>query len=529
MSINYEEELEARKELLKSMAGLIEKTLKIKDKQRNVVPFTLNDIQRDIVATRTGRDIYVKPRQIGASEIFIAMVLLETLLIPGTNSVIIAYEEEATKRLLAKSDFFYDALHADGWGFIPTRRADSEYKKTFEFLDASGKPWAPKSSFYISSARSFVVARNDSYHNVIADEFAFWPDSTKLVEVLGGVPHDGNVYILSTPNGEDNAHCEMYRTAIEKALLGANVYTGHFYPWYQHKEYRLKPDAKDALVKDRISPLDDIEAEEQLLIDSRGLDEEQIRWRRFKMAEIEQLRRMGETRSLFAQEFPEDDESCFLLFGNAAYDVNHLAEMMKQTREPIIRVHDADIWYPPEKNGYYHVAIDPGIGKYSMTAVTVWHFYYDGQKEVAQHCATAHGLWGPERTREIAWKLGEYYNWASMAIECNLETLIILMKDYPNLTHRRDLVSGVVSSEYGWLMTSKSKPVAMEELSRMLPNMICHDARIIREIRGMRYDDRERAVSEGLDDLHDSAAIAMITRQSRPIRRGFVGSYGRRK
>ena len=530
MSISYDVELETRRDLLKNKKVLVEQTLSIKDKRRNIVPFILNDIQKDMARTVTGRDIYVKPRQVGASEFFIAMVLLETLLLPGTNSIIIAFEEEATKRLLAKSDFFYEALSARGYSWVPERHADSEYKKTFKFLDGQRKPYAPTSSFYISSARSFVVARNDTYHNVIADEFAFWPDSTKLVEVLGGVPADGNVYILSTPNGEENAHCEMYRTAKEKALLGENVYTAHFYSWFQHPEYRLLTTARDSLDRDRCSPLKDLDTDEMYLMTTVGLDEEQIRWRRYKMAEIEQLRRMGETRSLFQQEFPEDDDKCFLVFGDMAYDPYELEAMSKTAKRPLLHVHDADVWYVPQQGLNYLISVDPGLGKRSMTGITVWHFYFDADgNEVAQHCATAHGLWGPERTAEIVRNLGAYYNHALLASEANIETLLILLKDYPNMYYRRDLISGRISGELGWLTTGKSKPIMMEELARMMPHMVCHDLRIIKEIRGMRYNDKEKAVSEGLDDLHDAACIAMICRQHRPTRRGLVGNCGRKR
>ena len=530
MSTNYEAELETRRALLKNIKVLIEQTLSIKDKHRNIVPFILNSIQTDMCRTLTGRDIFVKPRQVGASELFIAMVLLETLLIPGTNSIIIAYEEEATKRLLAKSDFFYESLAAKNYSFIPERRADSEYKKTFKFIDSSGKMWGPTSSFYISSARSFVVARNDTYHNVIADEFAFWPDSTKLVEVLGGVPQDGNVYILSTPNGEENSHCEMYRTAKEKALLGENVYTSHFYAWFQHPEYRLTVKNRDTLNRDRCSPLKDLDTDEVYLMEEMNLDEEQIRWRRYKTAEIEQLRRTGETRSLFQQEFPEDDDKCFMMSGDMAYDSYYINELAKTAKRPVFNIHDADVFYPPKIGLTYTISVDPGLGKRSMTGIEVWHFYFDeNNKEVAQHCATAHGLWGPEQTAEIVRSLGAYYNDALLASEANIETLLILLKDYPNMYYRRDLISGRVSGEIGWLTTGKSKPIMMEELARMLPNMVCHDIRIIKEIRGMRYNDKEKAVSEGFDDLHDAACIAMICRQNKPTRRGLVGNYGRKR
>jgi len=504
--------------------------LTIKDKRRRIVPYRLNPIQKDIVHSMTGRDIYVKPRQVGASEIFVVCVLLDTLLIPGTNSIIIAYEEETTKKLLAKSDFYYDYLNSHNFDFIPQRKHDSEFKKTFKYLDKNGRNYAPTSSFYIASARSFVVARSDTYHNVIADEYAYWPSPEKLVEVLGGVPDDGNVYILSTPNGEENSHTEMYRAAKEKLLLESNVYTPHFYAWFQHPEYRLKVDNRMTLKRDRVSPLVELDSDELMLMAKHNLCEEQIRWRRYKMAEIEQLRRMGETRMLFSQEFPEDDETCFLTFGDMAYEPTVLKDKIADCFLAPIQEHHADIWYPPEEGKQYLVAIDPGLGKESMTAITVWNFYMDEQgKEVGQHCATAHGLWEPEMTSRIGMELANFYNRALLATERNIDTVPYLIKRYSNLYYQKDLVSGRLSMVIGWL-TGPNKMFMRDELARLLPNMIIHDARIVKELRNMRFVTTRNHIiitSMGMDDLHDSTAIAVMCRTSRPVRRGYVGSYGR--
>jgi len=160
----------------------------------------------------------------------------------------------------------------------------------------------------------------------------------------------------------------------------------------------------------------------------------------------------------------------------------------------------------------------------------VWSFYInDMGQEVPKHHATAHGAWGPERTKEIAEALGRYYNWAQIATESNIETLAILLKQYPNLYYFVDPVTGQHTGKVGWVTSRRTKPIMMNELQMVLSRMECQDVRILKEIRGMRYNDKDIAVSMGHDDLHDSTAIAMMCRQSRPQRRGYVGSYGRKK
>ncbi len=512
----------------------IEDLLSIRNKQRRVVDFKLNNIQRQMCADSTNSDIYVKPRQVGASEYFIADITLDTVLRPGTTSIIVAYEEEATKRLLAKSDFFYMSDKLQKMPYYPTRNHDSEDKKTFHWYknkdNKHAGQYAPPSTLYIASARSFVIARGDAYHNIIADEFAYWPYPEKLFELLGGRTPDSKLRILSTPNGEDNQFFEMYYTAIMKALTGDNVYTAHFYSWMMHEEYSIGPDDIQALAKDKISPLVGIDSDELALI-ANGCTENQIRWRRFKMAEMAQMHITGETRILFSQEFPENDQTCFHSYGDMAYPADVLNDKLKECRPALRRHLSASIWYEPEQNGKYLIAVDPGMGRQSMTAITVWQFFTDeGGHDVARHCATIHGLYTPEQTKPLVWELGKFYNWALLAPENNIGTLVILLKDYPVKYLLKDPVSGRPSMTFGWVTTNKSKPIMIDELRMMLPRMQIHDARILKEIRNMRVDPtrEDRVLSTGLDDLHDSACIAMMCRSTRQARKGFAFSYSRK-
>ena len=541
MSINYEAVFDNLRPMLKDNVTRMAMVamLKITDKRRAIVPFKLNRIQKRMALDRTGSDIYVKPRQVGASEFLLADATIETALMPGTTTIIVAYEEEATKRLLSKADWFFESLQEEclqDFPWMGTRDHTAEYKKTFRFFkdrtNSKSGQWGPPSVLYIASARSFVIARGDSYHNVIADEFAYWPQPEKLFELLGGRTPDSRFAILSTPNGEMNQFHEMYETALEHVLLGDNVYTAHFFPWYAHEEYSLSANSEQALLVDQVSPLPDLDSDEQSLMISQGLTEEQIRWRRFKSSEMEQMRRLGETRILFSQEFPEDDTTCFLTFGDMAYDAPVLDDMFKTARPPIRTFLNADIWVEPVAGENYLMTIDPGEGRKSMTAITIWKFWTDNEgRDYAIHCATIHGLYPPERTAELARAIGAYYNWARVAPEVNISTLAILLKQYPNKYMLKDPLTGRYLGTFGWPTTPRSKPLMTNELRMMLPRITCHDGRIIKEIRNMRVDQNNelRVISTGLDDLHDSVCIAMMCRETRKPRKGFAFSTARRR
>ena len=370
--------------MLTNSVARIESLLRITDKHRRVVPFTLNPIQYDMLDSSTGRDIYVKPAQVGGSSGLIADALLDTITKPGTVSVIISYEEFITQRLLRKAQFFYDNLLAR-IPTLPKMHHSSSYEKTFPEID---------SSLYIGSARSYVFGRGEAIHNAILDEYAFWDPSSveritgPLLDRVPPAPY-GKVKILSTPNGENNFRV-LYSNARDGEAIGKSTFRSHFYPWYIHAEYQI-PRGGVCLEPDKGEL--EYDAEEQALVDAYGLTEDQIRWRRYKIVEVEQLRLDGSSRSLFTQEYPEDDESCFLTSGDMYYDVGRLNELERQCHRPVDIVLGAKIWNLPEKDIKYYAGIDPGLGKVSHSVVQIWHFYFDKDgKEHAVHDATLGGL-----------------------------------------------------------------------------------------------------------------------------------------
>src|SRR5207237_2572658 len=83
-----------------------------------------------------------------------------------------------------------------------------------------------------------------------------------------------------------------------------------FYPWWRcdRANYRLPLLAPDELGA--------LSGEEQLLVAQHGLDHEQLKWRRAKIAEL--------GRTLFLQEYAEDPESCWAAVGGMFFDAEQL-------------------------------------------------------------------------------------------------------------------------------------------------------------------------------------------------------------
>jgi hypothetical protein len=507
-------------ELIKDRVRFMETLLLIENKQSMRVPFILNPIQRDAHMVETGRDMWVKPAQVGFSSDRLATRLIDTITTPGTNTVLIAYEEFITQRLLDKAQFFYNVLNSLGIPGFPKMDHRSSYEKTFPDIH---------SSMYISSARSYVAGRAETIHHLLADEHAFWEQGATeriLAPAMDRVPPDGTIDILSTPNGEHNDFHDMCMMAKE----GKSVFAYHFYPWFKHPEYSMSTNGI-LLIRDNAPnwakelrtfelELDPVETN---LVNNHKLTFDQIRWRRYKIQEKKSLRRSGELVKLFQQEFPEDDVSCWLAAGDMFYDVDVINRLAKGCYPAEIHIYNANVWYPPEPGKWYIVSIDPGQAKVTQTAIVVQTF----EDEKPRYCARAAGLWGPETTVHHALELARYYNMATIAWEANSHGLAIapLIKDYPNLYFRRDVVSGRESSELGWMTGPKTKPYMLNMMSRMLDTMIVHDSDFLSECRNIRIAG-DRAVSVGADDIHDAVAIGLVCRDSRPVHRGFVGTSG---
>lgn len=528
-------------ELFKDRRRLIETLVPIVDKESQLVPFILNPIQADMCATATGRDVYVKPAQVGGTSFFICDFLLDCLTKPETTSVIISYDEFITGRLLRKAQSFYDNMSIS-IPTVPRLFHKSTSEKTFIFEDSMGVKRG-ESSFYIASAKGFAMPRGEPIHNLLLDELAFWPPGSAedvFAASLNRVPLTGRTKVkaLSTPNGEDSDFYELYMAAKEGKEYGRSIFTAHFYSWMMMPEYSMLSTSQFALPGDESSVLPDLIGDEIKLLAimrSMGISVEEamnkLRWRRYKIAEAMSLRRSGETRLLFIQEFPENDVTCFQSAADQWYPSDEINRLVKDCYPADNHHLGADVWYPPEEGHKYLMAIDPGLGKQSDSVATVWEFTeYNAEHNPTpfKHCATFAGKYAGKEMADKCFPIARWYNDALIANEDALDMTSHLV-GYPNLYYRTDPVTGTVSKDIGWLTTPATKVFMCNEFLRSLSLIKTHDIRIVsqcRNIREAKSRGRLIPVSVGDDDFHDSAVIAIVCRDTMAIERGFVGAKG---
>lgn len=523
---------QAFRELIADKRRFIETLLVVENKQRQRVPFIYNPIQVDVDMSSTGMDIWVKPSSVGFSTERINNRLVDTLTNPGTNMVLVAYEDFITERLLNKVQFTYNHLESLRIPGFPEIHHDSTYEKTFRFY-IDGR-LASTSSVYIASARSKTAGRAEVIHHLLLDEHAFYiPAATEniIAPAMARVPPEGTVDSFSTPNGEENEFHDWYVAA----KAGNSIFTAHFYPWFIHPEYVIHlgdPRIKDILETDKEEF--SLTADEEKLMFANDLTFSHIRWRRRMILIMDSLRRKGESRTLFPQEFPEDDTSCFLSTGEMWYDHEFIEDIGKTCYEAPHKMDGLNVWYRPERTEegvptkQYLVIIDPGQEKITQSVISVMTFERDALGNIIPiWCARDAGWYGPEVTWAKACKISDYYHRAEIVWEANSHGIAIsvLGKNRRPIYFRKDIVNEKPTMVPGWLTTPSTKPYMMQQVTKFLPNMVCHDIELVRQLRNFRKVGGKLEIV-GLDDIHDTLAIGLAVHNPNPVKRGYQGRTG---
>src|SRR5215831_13144422 len=269
------------------LAAYAEDCLMIRTKSGEVRPLVLNRAQRHIhdqletqrAATGRVRALILKGRQQGCSTYVGARFYHRATHEHGIRVFILTHEEAATQNLFEMVERFHENCPAEE---KQSTGAANAKELSFDALD---------SGYKIGTAGTKGVGRSSTIQLFHGSEVAFWPHAaTHAAGVLQAVPDlPGTEIILeSTANGLGNFYHQTWRDAE----TGANDFITIFVPWFWQEEYR-KPAAGLILT-----------AEEREYRDLYGLDEEQIAWRRGKIAELKD-------EALFRQEYPANAAEAF--------------------------------------------------------------------------------------------------------------------------------------------------------------------------------------------------------------------------
>lgn len=259
--------------------------LRILDKQQQLIPYVPNVIQSHYLAHRTGRDLILKPRQVGISTC-IQADMFQSAITKTVMGATLAHDDETTQKLRRMAARFYDNLPAH-----------LRPKRTLNNASTTGYS-NTGSEITIATAGNTSGGRGGTYSRLHGSEVAYWKDAAELIAgIMQGIPLHGTIELESTGNGAQG----WFYDECMAALKGKSKFKLHFYPWWWQPEYQIPLPPGEVL---------DYADDEQALVDRYNLTPEQINWRRFKQDEL---------KDKFPQEYPEDPITCFLTSGSSVF------------------------------------------------------------------------------------------------------------------------------------------------------------------------------------------------------------------
>lgn len=493
-------------------------------RKSRLVPFIYNPIQRNIEANLTNRNIILKPRQIGATTwVLIRRVFAPTILSPGSNGYLISQNGgRATEhfRIVKRALRHFavkDPTDKEGNDLSESLRANllhtlysSRKELVFDFLD---------STLSVGSAEVEESAQGITLHHVACSEVARWPGNAEetLANMKEAIVLDGTLDMESTANEAVGYFFEEYM----RAERGASEFRAHFSPWWEEPTYRRPATAEE---------IGDLEAEEQALMNRYHLDLQQIAFRRAKMISL---------RHNFAEKYPEDSTSAFLLKGSTFFDkeILKLRTLELMSYKPVARFAGGlgYIFKKRVKGRKYIIGADVASGKLAdpksdpddskrdCSAAKVLDL--ETGEEVASYLAQI-------STVDFALDLidlGNYYNGAVIAVERGTAaeaaeggTTILTLSEhaYPNIYKhkewwKRDKQKTVIELE-GFPTNKRTRPVALNKLKWTFeenPDLFW-DLNLMKQMQIFVRDEKGRpaAALGGHDDAVMAAAIAHMTR-----------------
>lgn len=427
-----------------------------------------HDEQRRFNTERTGRDIVLKPRQVGFSTLELARDLYFAITRPGTQVLVVVHDKDIAGQLFVTLRFFAEGLRKVGK--LP--RTLYSNKREIVFAQSGSAVRIVEAGATAESADK--KGRSGTIHRLHATEVAFWSAAAETMgAVLGALPHDAEIVEESTANGIGG----LFWQDVMAAREGRNGMRLHFFPWWQHAEYRLDelPANFDPAVRCSADGKPD---QWERRLRELGCDDHQLAWWRSKIDDP----KVGLERAL--QEFPIDVDSCFRASGATWFEPATLDRLAEHVREPLRlqpivwqpvdddgepldgtvpqRFEDAKIYAEPVPGRQYVVFGDVAEGVAAdgssghvldrATGDTVATWWSD---------AVAPGDFGA-----VLGVLGLLYNRALVGVERNnhghaaIERLVTVLR-YGNLYRTDD-------GRVGWLTTPATRAVLWDELAHAI-------------------------------------------------------------
>jgi len=435
----------------------LEHFCKIKGKTPGLIPFILNEAQKDIYNTlrKNNRIIILKARQIGFSTAITGYLYHKTITTPGMNTVLVGYNTAMAAELLDKVKTFWQSTPSE---LRPTIAYNSKYEITFPKMNSK--------IMVLPSSEN--VGRGYTIHAALLTELAMWDKADeKLAAITAAVPRDGLLVIESTPRGMGNAYHRIWTTED-------NGFAKKKYGWWW------------------------IYSEEEIEAIRKEMDP-------MKFAQEYSLEFLQSGRGVFSPDLLKSLRENIVNPGDDFVAIDGSKHTVRKTEDDLI------IFQEPRPGATYVAGADvsEGVTGGDWSAMTI--FDRSSGEEVAHY----HGMMAPDKFGEALNKWGRMYNNAMMVVEVNnhgLTTLTILKQLlYPQLYFRPakfDTIPTAWSDRLGWKTTRVTRPLMIDDFNQAVRDRNLHirSEYLLSEMQTFVYDNGNNMIAQ--DGFHDDAIFS---------------------
>lgn len=328
------EERAIRRRLKDDLPYYAARCLSIRTKAGAVAPFVLNRPQTFLherleaqrAATGRVRALVLKGRQQGCSTYVAARFYHQVTHRRGARVFILTHEADATENLFGIVTRFDDLCPPP---VKPVTGRSNARELSFERLD---------SGYKVGTAGTRAVGRSQTIQLFHGSEVAFWPyaetHAAGALQAVADLPGT-EVILESTANGVGGFFHERW----QEAEAGIGDFQAIFIPWFWSPDYR-RPVPADFRATE----------EERALAAAHGLDDEQLAWRRAKIADLRH-------EWLFRQEYPATAAEAFQASGQEGLIAAEHVLKARKTAPPIEMLGPLVVGVDPARFGEDRTAI----------------------------------------------------------------------------------------------------------------------------------------------------------------------------
>lgn len=511
-----------RNELKSDPSKLIELVFIIVDKDKNTVPFFLNEVQKDFFEkVNQAKEDYkkglitsisfliLKGRQQGFTTAITAYQLSCTILNRNFEGYTIADTTSNAESIFEnKAKYMHSNLPTC---LKPTEKYNNKRQLRFEKINSS---WS-------IDAATKEMGRSRTINFLHASECAFWNFGIAVTQAsLGEALTKNSIKIYeSTANGFNDY----------KSMWDSGNHINCFYEWWRTEEYKLNFESleiENEFIKNINIKSDWIYERLKWLLDVKKLNKNQLYWYFKKYQGYLQ-------KDTIKQEYPCTPEEAFISSGQCIFDteilIHRLNEIKQQKvlktgyfiydEEAILNGQMKDIKWVTDKNGYIKIFELPNLKQYCIGGDTAGEGSdsFIGQvldaKTGNQVAILSHQMDSDIYARQM-YCLAKYYKNALIGIETNYDSypqkeLERLEYDNFYIREREDKITGRMEKKYGFSTNKITRPIIINDLVRIArdnPELI-NDEETINEM--LVFVKNESGRPEAQNGFHDDRVMAL--------------------